>query len=369
MIQRLWALIAALLAAQAISGAAAAHLLPPQTATVNLVDRKAYAVVAVPVSALAGVGADRTGRLSAAALNAAKGAVAQQFQQKFRITASGRPPKETLSLVSDPQTEGSDPAPRAYVVVLYVAVFDRPPTSLTIEDGFVGRGGGADKVTLRARRGADVEVAVLSPDAPSRTVFKGPLTTLLDFIGVGVGHIWSGADHLLFLLTVVAAGVGWRYWAGIITTFTAAHSVTLTLAVLGVIRAPSALVEPAIAASIIAMALVNLARRGAAGRERYGLVLGFGLLHGLGFASGLIELGLDPKSRVASLIGFNIGVEIGQVAFVCALVLAGALLGRLIRGDGAGRLAPALSGLAAAIGSVMLVERLAPLAAGLGGLF
>ena len=153
---------------------------------------------------------------------------------------------------------------------------------------------------------------------------------LLDFIGEGVWHIWIGFDHILFLFSLLIPSVMFYQWAKwypipsfrqalwdvakIVTAFTVAHSITLSMAVLGVFELPSRLVESVIAASVILAALNNLVPIFT--EKRALLAFTFGLIHGFGFASVLGDLGLEESSKLWSLLGFNVGVEIGQMALV-----------------------------------------------------
>ena len=146
-------------------------------------------------------------------------------------------------------------------------------------------------------------------------------TSLGRFIALGVEHIWTGYDHLAFLFAVliVVSSVGPA--AKLITSFTIAHSITLALAVLGVVRLSPALVEPLIAASIVFVGIENLLHRGA--RHRWLLTFGFGLIHGFGFAGALTELGIGRGTAIAiPLFGFNLGVELGQMASAILIVPA-----------------------------------------------
>lgn len=148
-------------------------------------------------------------------------------------------------------------------------------------------------------------------------------------------HIWSGPDHLLFLLCLLLpglslAGSGLRpllvHALQVVTAFTASHSLTLAAAALDWIVLPEKLVESAIAASIVIAALLVLRSRKP--DHQWKLALGFGLVHGLGFANGLRELGLSPDNFVATLLAFNLGVEFGQIVVV---IVAGLLLYPLLR--------------------------------------
>lgn len=144
------------------------------------------------------------------------------------------------------------------------------------------------------------------------------------FVRLGVEHILTGWDHLLFLLVLLLRGGGWLSLAKVITAFTAAHSVTLALAALDVVTLPDRLVEAVIALSIALVAAENLGPRPVVGR-RWLVSFGFGLVHGFGFSSVLRDIGLPTQGLVLSLFGFNAGVELGQ-ALVVAVALPGLAL-------------------------------------------
>ena len=235
----------------------------------------------------------------------------------------------------------------------------------------------------------------LSAQGQTRTAILGPqaaqqsytlhevsaLQQLVDYLREGVWHIWIGFDHILFLLSLLLPAVGvWalqqdgrknnapsaRRWLPvprfalafwdvlrIVTAFTVAHSITLSLAVLGLVTLPSRLVESAIAASVVLAALNNVwpLVRG----RRWVVAFVFGLIHGFGFASVLADLGLPQGALALALVGFNVGVELGQLAIVVAfLPLAYAL-----RRTGFYRRAVLWGGslLIAALATVWLAER------------
>ncbi len=143
-----------------------------------------------------------------------------------------------------------------------------------------------------------------------------PLAVAVDYLGFGIGHILPGGlDHILFVLALCVAAPRLRALVIQITTFTVAHSTTLALAALDLVAVSAEIVEPLIAASIAWVAVENLGRRSAPG-WRPVVVFVFGLLHGLGFAGALAELGLPTGALVTSLVGFNVGVELGQLAIV-----------------------------------------------------
>jgi hydrogenase/urease accessory protein HupE len=160
----------------------------------------------------------------------------------------------------------------------------------------------------------------------------GPLMVLWAYIGLGIEHILFGVDHLLFVLCLLLLVRGIRNLLATVTAFTLAHSITLAAATLGLIRVPAAPVEATIALSIVFLAteLVRGGARQTVARSYPWLVaFTFGLLHGLGFAGALAEVGLPQGEIPLALFGFNVGVELGQLAFVTA-VLSLARLARLM---------------------------------------
>jgi hydrogenase/urease accessory protein HupE len=163
----------------------------------------------------------------------------------------------------------------------------------------------------------------------------------LTFFRLGVEHILTGYDHLLFLAALLLGCRRLRPMLIVITLFTLAHSLTLALAALGLAHVSPRIVEPAIAASIVFVCIDNLRGPERAG-VRYGLTFAFGLLHGFGFAGALRETGLGGAGAnlVVPLAGFNLGVEAGQIAVAAALV---ALLAVCQRHAGFARLGPRMA--------------------------
>lgn len=164
----------------------------------------------------------------------------------------------------------------------------------------------------------------LTADAPVQT-FSGGGTFLIAYFGLGVEHLVFGLDHILFVLGLVLLVHGWRSLIYVITAFTLAHSLTLGLSMLGRISAPSAVVEAIIALSILFVAIELLQppekRSALAARYPQAMAFGFGLLHGFGFAGVLGEIGLPRDVELAALALFNIGLEVGQLLVVAAMVL------------------------------------------------
>jgi len=179
--------------------------------------------------------------------------------------------------------------------------------------------------------------AVLSPDQSAQRFDLGGnsrLATFAQFVRDGMHHIWIGYDHMLFLISLLLPAVllrrdrSWRPVAslrdallgvlGVVSAFTLSHSITLTLAALDVISLPSRMVESAIALSVLLAALNNIWP--IVTRRAWLLAFCFGLVHGFGFASVLNDLGLPRDALALALAGFNVGVEIGQLSVVLAIV-------------------------------------------------
>jgi hypothetical protein len=184
----------------------------------------------------------------------------------------------------------------------------------------------------------------------------------LAFVAMGIEHILSGYDHLVFLVGLVLvaplAGGGWRRLGVVVTAFTLGHSITLAMAVLGVWIPSPAIIEPAIALSIAYVGIENLLVRDAA--RRWLVTFPFGLVHGFGFAGALREIDLPRAEIPAALVGFNAGVELGQIAVLLVLLPALALLRRFA---GFGDRATKSSSAAIALAGVgWFVARVAPLA-------
>ena len=156
---------------------------------------------------------------------------------------------------------------------------------------------------------------------------EGALPVFGRFIVSGFEHIIpKGLDHILFVLGLFFYSLRFGPLLGQVTAFTLAHTVTLALAGLGIVSIPAAIVEPLIAASIVYVAVENIfGGKGGVGITRIAVVFGFGLLHGLGFASVLSDVGLIEGRFAISLIGFNIGVELGQLTVIAAAFVLMAL--------------------------------------------
>jgi hydrogenase/urease accessory protein HupE len=183
----------------------------------------------------------------------------------------------------------------------------------------------------------------------------GGFAVVRRFVPAGVHHILIGPDHLLFLVGLLLLGGSIRQLAVIVTAFTIAHSITLSLAALNIVTPPARIIEPAIALSIVYVGADNLLIRG--GRDvRAWIAFAFGFIHGFGFANVLREMDLPARALGWSLFSFNVGVEIGQLLVVVAV--ASAFTALRSRSEAAGRqLAVVGSIIVMAAGAFWFVQR------------
>jgi hydrogenase/urease accessory protein HupE len=180
----------------------------------------------------------------------------------------------------------------------------------------------------------------LTPDRASFEVTAAPdrLEVAKTYFVLGVEHILSGVDHLLFVLGLLFLVGSWRRLVATVTAFTVAHSITLAAATLGWVHVPQAPVEATIALSVMFVAAEILrdaqGHPGLATRAPWIVAFVFGLLHGFGFAGALQQVGLPEKDIPLALLFFNVGVEVGQLMFIAVVVGVLSLLTRIFRKRG-----------------------------------
>ncbi len=227
-----------------------------------------------------------------------------------------------------------------YAVLRFTATCPSPPKLLEVGYRLFADVDPQHRGLINLSAQGVTRAGILGADAAQQQFRLGETShgeQFVDYLKEGVWHIWAGIDHILFLLSLLlpavlvrsrVAGQTWTsapsfaaaFWDvfKVVTAFTVAHSITLTLAALGVIELPSRLVESAIAASVVLAALNNVRPVVFAGRWVIAFV--FGLIHGFGFASVLADLGLPQDALLLSLVAFNVGVELGQLVIVAVFL-------------------------------------------------
>jgi HupE / UreJ protein len=324
---RQWLLVC-LLAGAAVS-AAQAHLVVSQRGTLNIVGSGAYMVLSLPVSALSGFDDNQDGLLSVDELRAHGASIESQIRQGLALdSAQGRSALEGIMLSTAPP-DSTPSAPSTHLVVLGRFAIPAQATELTLALQLFGTRADEQTEQIAVTRGAQSQIITLTPEHPQGVVLPSAWASFAEQVRLGAFHVLSGADHLLFLLVVLAAAWNLRQVVLALTCFTVGHAVTLVACVWYGLAVPASWVEPAIAATIVGMAVFD---RWSAHRSltsavaiRLSLVFVCALIHGLGLAGALSDLGVDGMVKVVSLVGFNLGIELGQiaVALTAALVMRG----------------------------------------------
>ena len=279
-----------------------------------------------------GLDADGDGRLTWGELRARAAEVDALALASRALRAAGAPCAARVGEhLVDRHSDGAD------AVLRLAGACPQPPARLELDYRLFAALDPQHRGLVRIEGAGGVEAAVLGGPRPAQSfalAAPSAARTLASYTREGVRHIAIGFDHVLFLLSLLLPMVLRREagrWAPeprlapvaldvlrVVSAFTLAHSLTLSLAALGVLGLPARLVEAAIAGSVVLAAVNNL--RPHVGSRRWLAALGFGLLHGLGFASVLSDLGLAGAPLVPALIGFNLGVELGQLALVAAFL-------------------------------------------------
>lgn len=279
--------------------------------------------------------------------------IAAMLRPRFAIEADGRP------LTCEPTGRIEVIAARQSVRTGYACANARTPGALTLDAVMFPYDPQHQTFVNVYERGALATQAILDGSHPHFEYFagtrQGAWAVVKKFVPSGIHHILIGPDHLLFLVGLLLLGGSVRRLVSVVTAFTLAHSVTLSLAALSIVTPPARLIEPAIALSIVYVGADNLMVRG--GRDvRAWIALTFGFIHGFGFANVLREMGLPPRALGWSLFSFNVGVEIGQLCVVVAVATALAALRS--RSEALGRqLAWAGSFVVIAAGTFWFVQR------------
>jgi hydrogenase/urease accessory protein HupE len=269
--------------------------------------------------------------LKAAVVGPRAAAIAAMLGSRFSLSADGRPlvPRwtPTPEILSDRQSLRFEiryelPAPPGRLLIT-ATMFPYDPNHQTFVNVYEGEA---------------LTQAILDRGRPGFEYFSGSrqgvAAVIRRFIPAGVHHILIGPDHLLFLVGLLLLGGSIRQLLIVVTSFTLAHSITLSLAALNIVTPPARMIEPAIALSIVYVGADNLLARG--GRDvRAWIAFAFGFIHGFGFANVLREMDLPARALGWSLFSFNVGVEFGQLLVVVAV--ASALTAVRSRSEMAGR--------------------------------
>jgi hypothetical protein len=316
---------------------ASAHLMMPQRGTLNFVDGGAYLVLSLPVSAFPYTDERGDHLLSQQGFAKYQKRMTEDIEAHVQLRDAQGPLQLEGTFLNFTPPDNDANGSAAQVVVLGRFKLRQPDdvnrAALRLRITLFGSAADEQSVTATVTRvnpqtkQKERQLLVLSATQPERVIFASTWSVLVDYVRLGMEHILTGFDHLVFLLVVLAATVGWRHVLLALTCFTVGHAITLTLSLMGGIKLSSVWVEPAIALTIVGVALWDLWARKRHSHIpqgwRLAVVFACSLVHGLGLASSLESLGLDREHLLASLVGFNSGIELGQV-------LVGLCLGLLV---------------------------------------
>ena len=352
------------------AASAQAHLMVAQKGTLNLQGEGAYMVVSLPVSAFQGVDDDGDGAWSVHELDLHGPQIHAQVAQQMRLRDSqGIRPIEGVTLIpTPPDDRPNDPVTQLVVLARFKLAHPvdshatETVSGLHLHAGLFGQHTAEQQLSFTVTQGAHKQLMVLTPERAEQALFPPAWRVVTDFVQLGVHHIATGWDHLLFLAVVLLGGGSWRQILGILSAFTAGHALTLAWGLWGDLPFSSRWVEAGIAGSIVFMAAWEANRRHRQKqlhlRWRLLLVWVCAMVHGLGLASNLLALGLDPAHRLWSLLGFNLGVELGQCAVALAAAGLWVALSRRISANAMARLRSGCLAAALFMGLVWMIERL-----------
>ena len=367
----------------AVPLAVSAHVVETAHATLSLAGEQVFVAISIPAAAFVGADDNGDGLLDPAEIQAHQAALVAQVRSGVGLEGDGQQAVWTQAVLTPAQAPdaaaqaAAPPLPQAQqLLVVGAAAWDRAPAVVTLDYGLWSHASvgasplpGAPLETLkvkvvRTENGKTVaeEVALLSP-RQSRLEFFAPVQRhVANFARHGFDHILGGADHLVFLVALLASGISVRRWLALLTAFTLAHGLTFGLASVGWVNVPASLVEPAIAASIVVVSALHLLCRQVPLKWELLLVLGLGLVHGLGFASAMREEGASQLIALSpypvwSIVGFNLGIEAGQCAVALALYALVLGLRRIFVRQGDAAWQRGAGALSMAMGAYWLVER------------
>jgi len=275
-----------------------------------------------------GLDADNDGKITWGELRARHAEIAAYALPRLEIRAGDAP-----CVTGIPAHYVDNHSDGAYTVLRFSATCSKAPQTLDIRYGLFFDLDPTHRGLLQVNWNNRTQTAIFSPDRPTQTIEMKAAQSwrlFLDFLREGIQHILRGFDHILFLLSLLLPAVlkchagKWQAVSSfqpafldvfkIVTAFTVAHSITLSLAALDIVHLPSRWVESVIAASIVLAAMNNVYPL--FDGRRWLVAFFFGLIHGFGFAAVLADLGLPQGALLRALIGFNLGVEMGQIAIV-----------------------------------------------------
>ncbi|ASJ76513.1 HupE/UreJ family protein [Granulosicoccus antarcticus] len=344
-------------------GSANAHLMVAQQGTLNIVEGGAFMVLSLPTSAFSKFDDNGDNKLSREEFSTHQASLNSAVEDGINLRQGGQS-KELQGLMLTPVFDEQKPQePASQMIAMGRFVLSETAAPLEFDLQIFGTGSTESTQQVTVSRPADGrrQLLVFSAKSPTHALMASGWSTFTDYVTLGAEHIVFGFDHLLFLLVVLVTGWGWRHILLALSIFTLGHALTLTITSFYNLSLNPALIEPAIAATIVGMAALDLfnrhRNRKASAWIRLSAVFICALIHGLGLASALSDRGLNSEYLLSSLAGFNLGIEAGQLMVASLLALVAVAIVRL-RGNAGLELARhSASLLAIVMGSFWFVQR------------
>ncbi len=346
--------------AMAVSGLlpAYAHWADLAVAEVSVGETKAQMTLTLPTGLLAFADDDKNGNLSAAEVLGHQEQIKTELGSRIQLKSDGEAGElQTLSALNGKALPNARISSKTHSTLLLSYAWPQKIGNFKMEYSFFVPGVSTASCLTTLIRAGKVQSVVFTPEKQEYLLDQnGQPFDFKSFVFLGIGHILSGLDHLLFVLSLLMLGGSLGYLLKVITAFTLAHSITLSLTALGFIALPGRFIESGIALSIAYVAAENLFRKDASAlmKSRWVVTFFFGLIHGMGFADILREMGLPRDNLLGSLVGFNVGVELGQLSVVIPAFLILLLLKRM---PGEIWVRRAISAGAVAAGLIWFVQR------------
>jgi len=295
-----------------------AHLILAGYGSVNIDGSKITILVGVPIQSFTGIDIPQDEIQQQKTIQQHKQLLIEQLNSNMKFTFSA--PLEVFAdeILYSPQLPGEKTPPQ--VEWLRQLKLNGPLSSQQIDIELNTKALGT-KYIFQVKNGADQEIAVITDDEPKHQFFKDRWGTLKSFFFEGLSHILSGFDHLLFILILLISAINIKRWLWVLSSFTLAHGMTYSLASQGVLSVSPPLVESVIALTIVITAIFEIRNFHPKLWQECLTVFGFGLFHGLGFASAMSTLTHESRFPIISILGFNLGIELGQLITSLAILL------------------------------------------------
>ena len=296
-----------------------AHVNSSGYASVNILEDKAVILVSVPLQAFKDLDVSGDGMALTRKIQLQKNEIIRQLDAAIRLSwgsEQGVVSDDQIAVVlsSDPQHPILQIEWLRYLKLSPEALIQ--PVQLKVDTAWLG-----EDYVFNIQRGDDTELAKMSAIYTEHVFLKNAWGTLNAFLQEGFFHILTGFDHLLFLAVLLIVNTSMRRWLWVLSSFTLAHGLTYALASQGLIQLNATLIEPIIAFTIMLTAFLQIRNIHPKLWQECIVVFSFGLFHGLGFASSMSTISAETRFPIVSVLGFNFGIELGQLLFALVLLI------------------------------------------------